>query len=82
MVNVVYCLPTDYGSGQLAWYKGRQPPALFLHSSREPSKLSPCFNQDDSAITIIVVIIKKTQLIIRLCKILFTVNELETGYYY
>jgi len=41
MVNVFYWLPTGgqvYGSGRLAWSKGRRLLALFLHSC-EPDEL-------------------------------------------
>jgi len=46
-----------YGSGRLAWSKGRRPLALFLHSSRETGELSQCAKYDDSTINIVQVLL-------------------------
>jgi len=46
-----------YGSGLLAWSKGRRTLALFLYSSLEPDELSQCSKYDDGTINIVQVLV-------------------------
>jgi len=57
-----------YGSGRLAWSKGRRPLALFLQSQHEPGELLQCSKYDDSVINIVQVLLYVIIIILLLCE--------------